>query len=76
MAMKELLRTTDPVFLSWMEATLRAEGIEPVILDFHTSIMEGSTYAIPRRVMVTDSHFRGARQILTDAGEGYRLARL
>ena len=74
--MKELLRTTEPVFLSWATAILRAEGIETVVLDGHTSVLEGSTNAIPRRLMVVDGEHARARRILTDAGEGERLAEL
>jgi hypothetical protein len=72
---KELLRTTEPVFLSWALAVLKAEGIASVVLDGHTSVLEGSTNAIPRRLMVADEDNTRARQILTDAGEGDRLAK-
>ena len=52
--MRELVRSNELVFLSWLDALLRAEGIEPILLDTHTSVLEGSTLAIPRRVMVED----------------------
>lgn len=71
--MKELLRTNDIVFISWLEAVLRAEGIEPFVLDTHTSILEGSAGAIPRRVMVIDEDHDKARKLLIDAGEGGRV---
>ena len=71
--MKELLRTNEPVFLSWAEAMLRSEDIEPVIFDGHMSILEGSAGAILRRVMVADEDYERARRLLEDAGEGYRL---
>lgn len=72
--MRELLRTNDLVFLSWIQALLRAEGIEPAVLDSHMSVLEGSTFAIPRRVMVADGDFRQARRVLTEFGEGARLS--
>lgn len=72
--MRELLRTNDLVFLSWIQALLRAEGIELVVLDSHMSVLEGSTLAIPRRVMVVDDDFRPARRLLTEAGEGAALS--
>jgi hypothetical protein len=72
---KELLRTTESVFLSWAIAILKAEGIEGIVLDGHTSVLEGSTNAIPRRLMVADADDARARKLLTDAGEGDRLAR-
>lgn len=72
--MKELLRTNDLVFLSWADAMLRAEGIESFVLDGHTSVLEGSTWAIRRRMMVVDEDYDRARRMMIDAGEERRLA--
>ena len=67
--MKELLRTNDMVKLSWITALLADSGIEALVLDSHTSILEGSAGAIPRRLMVhNDDHVR-ARRVLEQAGE-------
>jgi len=46
--MKELLRTNDVVRLSWAQALLRDAGIDCLVLDHHTSLVEGSIGAIPR----------------------------
>ncbi len=73
--MKELLRTNELVFLSWAEAVLRADGIEPYVLDGHASVLQGSTYAIRRRLMVADEDHDRARRLMIDAGEERRLAR-
>lgn len=67
--MKELLRTNDPVRLSFVEALLAAAGIESVVLDQHTSIVEGSIGAIQRRIMVEDRDHGRARLLLSEAGE-------
>jgi Putative prokaryotic signal transducing protein len=67
--MKELLRTNDPVRLSFVEALLSAAGIESVVLDQHTSIIEGSIGAIQRRVMVDDRDHGRAKRLLGEAGE-------
>lgn len=67
--MKELLRTTDLVRLSWVTALLADARIDTVILDGHTSVMEGSIGAIPRRLMVDDDDYAEARALLLDAGE-------
>ena len=40
--MKEILRTTDAVLLSFAQHVLVEAGIESVVLDTHMSIMEGS----------------------------------
>ena len=67
--MKELLKASDPVLLSWVVATLAAEGIEAVVFDAHTSILQGTTNAIPRRVMVAEEDHGRARRLLADSGE-------
>ncbi len=67
--MRELLRTTDVVRLSWLTALLNDAGIESVVLDNHMSVLEGSVMAIPRRLMVDTDDYRQARRVLTEAGE-------
>lgn len=64
---KELIRTNDPVFISYLKHRLREEGIEPFELDSHTSIVEGSLGILPRRIMVADEQYEGARKILDEA---------
>lgn len=66
--MRELLRSTDAVMLSWATAILEAEGIRVFVLDSHTSIAEGSVLAIPRRLMVGEEDHIRARRILEDTG--------
>ncbi len=67
--MKELLRTNDIVKLSWVRALLADGGIEALVLDQHTSVLEGSAGAIPRRLMVGDDEIDRAKRLLADAGE-------
>lgn len=67
--MQELLRTNDFVRLSWLQALLAAAGIEVVVLDAYTSVMEGSIGAIPRRLMVRDADEEHARRVMKEAGE-------
>ncbi len=69
--MVELLRTNDPVMLSWLIALLRDSGIEAVVLDTHMSIFEGSIGAIPRRLMVMGGDLIRARKLLDEAGIEY-----
>ena len=68
-AVKELIRTNDPVLLSWLKALLADRGIESVVFDTHTSVLEGSASAIPRRLMVGDDDHPEARRALAEAGE-------
>ena len=65
--MKELLRTNDAVLLSWAETLLADAGIQSFVLDFHTSILEGSLGVLPRRMMVADDEHAQARRILRAA---------
>ena len=67
--MKDILRTNDLVKLSWVQALLADAGIESIVLDVHTSVIEGSIGAIPRRLMVSDDDHARARRVLADAGE-------
>lgn len=67
--MRELLRTNDFVRLSWLQALLASAGIEAVVLDAYTSVVEGSIGAIPRRLMVRDADEPRARALLKEAGE-------
>ncbi|KAA0578931.1 DUF2007 domain-containing protein [Azospirillum sp. B21] len=67
--MIELLRITDPVRLSWLVALLADAGIEAIVLDTHTSILEGSIGAIPRRLMVDSDDADQAIRVLREAGE-------
>jgi hypothetical protein len=76
--MVELVRTNNPVLLSWLLAELAGRDITAVVLDVHTSIVEGSISAIPRRLMVADADLDRARAVLVvadalgAAGEGAR----
>lgn len=67
--MKELLRTNDVVKLSWLQALLADAGIETMVLDMHTSSIEGSIMAIPRRLAVIDQDYPRALRLLEEAGE-------
>ena len=71
--MRELLRSNEIVFLSWVDALLKSEDIEIFVLDGHMSVIEGSAGAILRRVMVADEDYDRARRLLEEAGEGDRL---
>ena len=67
--MKELLRTNDPVRLSWLQALLKDSGIDSLVLDHHTSLVEGSIGAIPHRLVVAERDYRRACVLLAAADE-------
>ena len=65
--MKEVLRTTNPVELSYAQAVLKDAGIEPIVLDSHMSVLEGSLGILPRRLMVVDDDEIQAKRLLNEA---------
>ena len=64
--MKEIIRTNDLATIAHIKLLLTNEGIEYFELDVHMSALEGSISILPRRIMVIDSVFERAREILTD----------
>ena len=66
--MIELLRSNDPVVISFAEALLKDGGVEHQVVDRNMSIMEGSIGILPRRILVTRDQHEAARRILTEAG--------
>ena len=70
--MKELLRTNDIVRLSWLQALLNDAGIDCLVLDQHTSLIEGSIGAIPRRLMVGERDHARARALIAQSETALR----
>jgi hypothetical protein len=64
-----LATSNDPVRLSFLTALLADAGIAATVLDAHTSAVEGSIGAIPRRLVVAAGDEWRARQVLKEAGE-------
>jgi len=65
--LKELLRSADPVRVSFLEALLGDAGIEVLVLDRNMNATWGA--AFPPRLMVDDDDYAEARQLLIQAGE-------
>jgi hypothetical protein len=72
--MKELLRTNDPVLLSFISALLEEGGIAFMVADLNMSVLEGSIGILPRRVLVEADRIAQARNLLTEAGIGHVIA--
>jgi hypothetical protein len=72
--MKELLRSNDPVLLSYVSALLDEGSIDFIVADLNMSVLEGSIGALPRRVLVESGRLAQARQILSGAGIGHVIA--
>jgi hypothetical protein len=65
--MDELLRSNDPVFLSFVRHVLDEEGIHHLVLDEHMSVLEGSLGILPRRILVLREDLARARLSLGNA---------
>jgi hypothetical protein len=66
--MKLLLATNDPTRIAFAKVLLAGEGIAAFELDVHTSVLEGSSWALPKRLMVADRDHFLATAVLRDNG--------
>ena len=71
--MKELLRSNDPVLISFVSALLDDADIAFIVLDTNMSVLEGSIGILPRRVLVEEDGIDRARTLLTEAGVGHDI---
>jgi hypothetical protein len=71
--MREILRSNDPVVISFAQSVLQQAGIANFVADQHMSIAEGSIGAFPRRLLVDASDWGAARRLLDEAGLGQWL---
>ena len=73
--MRELVRTTDVVLVSAIEALLKGAHIGHMVVDQNMSVLEGSIGIFPRRILVAEGELDAARRLLTDAGYGSEIRR-
>jgi len=66
--MLELVRTNDPVIISFIEALLRDAGIAHFVADQNMSIAEGSLGILAKRVLVDGERIDEAKRLLVEAG--------
>lgn len=67
--MREIFRSNNAIQLSFVESNLRDAGIEPVQLDRHASVMDGSISAIERRIVVSDDDYERAMRVMRDLAD-------
>jgi hypothetical protein len=65
--MRMVLKSNNPVVLSYAADVLTQAGIDSVVFDTHASIMDGSMAMVPRRLMVLDEDFSRAETLLRAA---------
>jgi hypothetical protein len=69
----EIMRTNNPVSLSYAQSLLKDRGIHSMIADQGMSILEGSIGILQRRLLVESERADEARTVLRDAGLGDEL---
>ena len=67
--MRPVLKTNNPVLLSFAQNLLSEADIESVVFDENASIMDGSLGILPRRLMVADDDFARGQLVLRDGME-------
>ena len=72
--MVEILKSNDPVLLSFVTALFNDAAIPHFVADTHMSILDGSIGILPRRILVDADHQDQARRILRDAELGHELS--
>jgi hypothetical protein len=72
--MKELLRSNDPVLLSYVSSLLEEGDIGFIVADTNMSVLEGSIGILPRRVLVESARLAAARNLLTEADLGHVIS--
>jgi len=70
---EELLRTNDPVLVSFVGALLGQAGIAHTLADQNMSVIEGSLGILPRRILVPARDLDAARRLLAEAGLAHEL---
>ncbi|MDA0998308.1 MAG: methyltransferase domain-containing protein, partial [Proteobacteria bacterium] len=66
--MRELTRSNDAVFLSWISASLSEAGISAVTLDgFSSGLLQPLNVTAGQRIMVADEDYWNAWAVLADA---------
>lgn len=68
--MRTLVRSNDPVLLSYVEALLAEAAIPRMLLDAHMSATEGSIGLLPRRLAVAAEDWNRAARVLREADLG------
>ena len=64
--MRPVLKTNNPVLLSFAQSLLGEAEIHFVVFDENASVMDGSLGILPRRLMVADDDFERGQAVLRD----------
>lgn len=68
-----IIRTMNPVTLSFAKALLKDAKIESFLFDMNSAVLDGSTIIVRKRLMIIDEDEQEAREVLEAAGLGPEL---
>lgn len=71
--MQEIIRSNDPVLLSFVRAMLEGEGVNFLVVDGNMSVLEGSLGVLAARVLVPEDEAEEARRLLAENGLEHEL---
>jgi hypothetical protein len=66
--MRELIRSNDPVLISFATSLLVDAKVTHSVADSHMSVIDGSINAVENRILVADDEYDTAKELLDDAG--------
>ena len=69
MCMVTIIRTTNAVRVSFLQALLADSGIRAEVFDANISALEAGIGAFPRRLVVASAYRLAAETVLSDANE-------
>jgi len=69
--MQCIIKTTNPVRLTYLQSLLASSDIPHTVFDAHISALEAGIGAFPRRLMVPDAYCVAAINLLKDSSEYY-----
>jgi hypothetical protein len=73
--MREIIRSNDPVLMSFAEVLLRDAGLNAVLVDQNMSVMEGSIGILQARLLVASDDWLRAERVLAEADLGNWVSR-
>jgi hypothetical protein len=66
--MRELIRSNDPVLISFATSVLTDASVQHTVTDTHMNVIDGSIGAVASRILVNPDQHDQARRLLEEAG--------
>ncbi len=68
--MRDIIRSNDPVLMSFVAVLLRDAGLTAILADQNMSVLEGSVGILPQRMLVAVDDWEQAARVLREADLG------